>query len=144
MKQASQAWQQSFYKHLWKLGFTQLQTNLAVFIRKTNGIPVIIMVHVDDMAIMGPSRQLINEFKCQLSEKFEIEDNGPISSFLGLKIVRNRLARTLTLSQKIYIESLIKEFLNREKVNSKPTLLEPNQHLEPNLELVDKKLWSNY
>ena len=121
-----------------------MQTDLAVFIRKTNGIPVIIIVHVDNMAIMGPSRQLINKFKCQLSEKFEIENNSPISSFLGLKIVQNRSARTLTLSQKIYIESLIKEFLNREKVNSKPTPLEPNQHLEPNLELVDEKLWSNY
>ena len=89
---------------------------------------------------MGPSRQLINEFKCQLLDKFEIEDNGPISSFLGLKVIRNWLAKTLMLSQKAYIELLVKEFLNREKVNSKPTPLEPNQRLEPNLELVDGKL----
>jgi Reverse transcriptase (RNA-dependent DNA polymerase) len=132
LKQAPQAWQQSFYKHLRKLGFNQLQTDSAVFICRTNGIPVIIMTHVDDIAIISPSRDLIDEFKRQLAEKFEIEDNGPISSFLGLKVIRNRTAQTLELSQKTYIESIMKEFLHGELVNSKPTPLEPNQRLEPN------------
>jgi hypothetical protein len=44
------------------------------------------MIHVDDIAIMSPSRDLVDEFKSQLAEKFEIEDNRPISSFLGLKV----------------------------------------------------------
>jgi hypothetical protein len=102
------------------------------------------MIHVDDMAIMSPSRDLVDEFKCQLAEKFEIEDNGPISSFLGLKVTRNRTARTLKLSQKTYIESLVKEFLHGELVNSKPTPLEPNQRLEPNQDPVDEKLRTEY
>ena len=140
LKQAPRAWQQGFYKHLRKLGFTQLRTDSAVFIRRSNGIPVIILVHVDDMAVMGPSRVLIDEFKRQLAEKFEIEDNGLISSFLGLKVIQDRAARTLKLSQKIYIESIVKEFLHGELVNSKPTPLEPNQHLEPNPEPVNEKL----
>jgi hypothetical protein len=144
LKQAPRTWQQSFYKHLRKLGFTQLRTDSAVFIRRSNGTPVIILIHVDDMAIMSPSRDLVDKFKRQLAEKFEIEDNGPISSFLGLKITRNRTARTLTLSQKIYIESLVKEFLHGESVNSKPTPLEPNQRLEPNQDAVDEKLRTEY
>jgi Reverse transcriptase (RNA-dependent DNA polymerase) len=103
------------------------------------------MIHVDDMAIMSPSRDLVDEFKHQLAEKFEIEDNGPISSFLGLKVIRNRTgtARTLELSQKTYIESLVKEFLGG-LVNSKPTPLELNQRLEPNLDPVDEKLRTEY
>jgi hypothetical protein len=122
-----------------------LQTDLAVFIRRTkDGIPVIIMTYVDDMAIMSPSRDLVAEFKCQLAEKFEIEDNGLIRSFLGLKVTRNRTARTLELSQKTYIESIVKEFLHGELVNSKPTPLEPNQRLEPNPDPVDEKLWTEY
>jgi hypothetical protein len=56
------------------------------------------MTYVDDMAIMSPSRDLVDEFKCQLIEKFEIEDNGLISSFLGLKVIRNQTTRTLELS----------------------------------------------
>jgi hypothetical protein len=98
LKQAPRAWQQSFYKHLKKLGFTQLQTDSAVFIRRTkDGISVIIMTHVDDMAIMSPSRDLVDKVKRQLAEKFEIEDNGPIRSFLGLKVIRNRIRTTRTL-----------------------------------------------
>ena len=92
LKQALQAWQQSFYKHLRKLGFTQLQTDSAVFIRRTNRIPVIILIYVNDIAIISPSRDQVNKFKRQLTEKFEIEDNGPISLFLGLKITRNQTA----------------------------------------------------
>jgi Reverse transcriptase (RNA-dependent DNA polymerase) len=145
LKQAPWAWQQSFYKHLRKLGFNQLQTDLAIFIRRTNdGIPVIIMTHVDDVAIISPSRNLVDEFKRQLAKKYEIEDNGPISSFLGLKVTQEQTARTLTLSQRTYIESIVKEFLHGESVNSKLTLLEPNQRLEPNLDLVDEKLWTEY
>jgi hypothetical protein len=144
LKQAPRTWQQSFYKHLRKLGFTQLRTDSAVFIRRTNGIPVIIMIYVDDMVIMSPSRDLVDEFKRQLAEKFEIEDNGPISSFLGLKVTRDRTARTLKLSQKTYIESVVKEFLHGESVNSKPTPLEANQRLEPNLDPVDEKLQTEY
>jgi hypothetical protein len=144
LKQAPRAWQQSFYGYLRKLGFTQLQTDSAVFIRRSNGIPVIVMVHVDDMTIMSPSRDLVDEFKSQLAEKFEIEDNGPISSFLGLKVTRNRTARTLELSQKTYIESLVKEFLHGERVNSKATPLEPNQRLEPNQDPIDEKFRTEY
>jgi hypothetical protein len=44
------------------------------------------MIHVDNMAIISPLRDLVDKFKRQLIEKFEIEDNGPISSFLGLKV----------------------------------------------------------
>ena len=132
LKQAPRAWQQSFYKHLRKLGFTQLRTDSAVFIRRSNGIPIIVLAYVDDMAIMSPSKDLVNEFKLQLAEKFEIEDNGPISSFLGLKVTRDRASRTLEISQKTYIESLVKEFLYGESINSKPTLLEHNQRLEQN------------
>jgi hypothetical protein len=58
------------------------------------------MTHVDDIAIMSPSRDLVDKFKRQLAKIFEIEDNGLISSFLGLKVTRNRTrtGQTLTLS----------------------------------------------
>jgi hypothetical protein len=56
------------------------------------------MIHVDDIAIISPSRDLVDKFKHQLAEKFEIEDNGPISLFLGLKVTQDQTARTLTLS----------------------------------------------
>jgi hypothetical protein len=96
------------------------------------------------VAIISSSRNLVNEFKRQLAKKFEIEDNSLIRSFLGLKVTRNQTAQTLKLSQKTYIESIAKEFLHSESINSKPTPFEPNQCLEPNLDLVNEKLWTEY
>ena len=66
------------------------------------------MIHVDDMAIMSPLRDLVDKFTQQLAEKFEIEDNGLISLFLGLKVIRNRSAKMLELSQKTYVELIVK------------------------------------
>jgi hypothetical protein len=79
-----------------------------------------------------------------LAKEFDIDDKGPISSFLGFKVTRDRTARTLEISQKVYIESLVKEFLHGDIVNSKPTPLDPNQRFEPNLESADRKLRADY
>jgi Reverse transcriptase (RNA-dependent DNA polymerase) len=68
-----------------------------VFIKRSNGIPVIIMIHVDNIAIISPFRDLVDKFKRQLAEKFEIEDNGLITSFLGLKVLRNQTGTACTL-----------------------------------------------
>ena len=86
LKQALQTWQQSFYKHFRKLGFTQLRTDLAVFIRRSNRILVIIMIYVNDIAIISLLKGLVNKLKRQLAKKFEIEDNSLIRSFLRLKV----------------------------------------------------------
>jgi hypothetical protein len=120
-----------------------IQSDPAIFICKSNRIPLIVLVHVDDIAVVGPSRELINPFKGQLAQEYEIEENSLINSFLGFKIIRDRTAKRLTLSQKTCIESLAKEFLGK-TVNSKPIPLEPNQHFEPNLEPVDENLQTEY
>ena len=53
---------------------------------------------------------MITEVKKQLNIAFKMVDIGPISHYLGLKIERNRVNRTIKLSQSAYIEKVLEKF----------------------------------
>ena len=58
---------------------------------------IIIFFYVDDFLFIGPCSQAqeIATLKKVLNEKYGIKDLGPISSFLNIKITRDREARIL-------------------------------------------------
>ena len=53
----------------------------------------------------------------QLKEKFPVKDLGPMEHFLGIKVTRNRIKGTLTLSQKKLVEEILQKF---EMMDCKP------------------------
>ena len=56
---------------------------------------------------------MMAEIKTQLRSAFQMVDMGPISYYTDLKIERDRSARTLTLSQPVYIEKILDRFFMR-------------------------------
>ena len=75
---------------------------------------------MDDLTIFGKDINKINQLKQDLRTEFELNDLGDIAYYLGLKVRRNRAARTITLSQESYIDSIIKstfDKITRKKVN---------------------------
>jgi hypothetical protein len=67
-------------------------------------------VHVDDCTIATSSVGLMKEVKAKIGSRVEIVDLGPIHWMLGIEIHRNREERTVSLSQKSYIQSIIRRF----------------------------------
>jgi len=67
-------------------------------------------MHVDDMLICSPNSKLISQFKQQLSNAFDMQDLGPVTYFLGVRIVRNRAERSIQLIQDIYIRKVMKRY----------------------------------
>jgi hypothetical protein len=96
LKQSPRLWQEKLRKVLTKLGFTPLKSDNCVYI---NNEGVIIVTYVDDMLITGPNIKDIEAVKKALKEEFEMEDMGPATYFLGVRIVRNRATRALALIQ---------------------------------------------
>ena len=82
----------------------------AVFFRVKGTSLIVIVVHVDDLTIVASSTELIAEVKSKLREAFEISDEGEIHWILGFAVIRNRAARTLSLSQTAYIEAIVRRF----------------------------------
>lgn len=52
----------------------------------------------------------MDEFKTQMSKRYEMKDLGELHFILGLQVKRDRSARTLHLSQQHYIETILERF----------------------------------
>jgi hypothetical protein len=62
---------------------------------------------VDDLLIVGPRMEQINELKQSLSERFKMTDLGPCNHYLGLTIRRDRANKAIYLGQQAYIERFL-------------------------------------
>ena len=71
---------------------------------------LILASHVDDCTVTGSSRELVKAFKDEIRSRFKITDLGPISWLLGMKVIRDRDARTIAISQQLYIEAILTKY----------------------------------
>ena len=69
------------------------------------------------MLIAAKSKEEIRIVKMQLNNEFEMKDLGAAKKTLGMEILRDRVAGRLSLSQKGYIEKVLRKFNMQ---NSKP------------------------
>ena len=98
------------------------KTDHCVFMRKfSDGDFIILLLYVDDMLIVGKSISRINELKETLCESFAMKDLGPARQILGVRIMRDREAKKLHLSQEMYIEKVLRRFnMDKAKAVSVP------------------------
>ena len=93
-------------------GFSEsIAGDITVFTRiiDTNSI-VVVVIYVDDISIFASSLLLIIEFKAQIASVYKFSDIGEITQFLGLRILRDRKTRTISIDQQHYIEKIIERF----------------------------------
>jgi len=70
-------------------------------------IPLILLLHVDDMLLFSESAERVSELKMFLHTKYEMTDLGLFRQFLGLEIERDRKNRILYVHQSRYIHNLL-------------------------------------
>ncbi|TFY51058.1 hypothetical protein EVJ58_g10760 [Rhodofomes roseus] len=129
LRQSARHWHKKLLRVLQdRLRMSQCDVDQAVFFRAEKGSLIAMGVHVDDLTIVTSGNLLMDEVKENLRRDFEITDEGPIHWILGLAVERNREARTLSLSQVSYIESIIRRF-NLEDAKPVTTPMEPQVHL---------------
>ena len=115
LKQSPRNWQTRLQNVLGEAGFYPLHSDNCIFRNKDSGI--IVVTYVDDFLITGAGMKKINEFKQYLMKKFEMKDLGACNYFLGIRIIRDRKARTIHLVQDAYIQKILEAF---QMENSKP------------------------
>ncbi|MBW0541548.1 hypothetical protein O181_081263 [Austropuccinia psidii MF-1] len=71
-------------------------------------------IHVNDMTVASNN---ISKFKKQIMRRFEMEDLGPATFVLGIKLSRNRDTKQIFLSQSTYIKDLLDSY---DMTNCKP------------------------
>ncbi|KAF8650939.1 hypothetical protein AX14_008525 [Amanita brunnescens Koide BX004] len=108
LKQSGRRWYQHLCKIMSSIGFSQCDVDMAVFYRHGDeGALAIVLVHVDDCTIAATSTRLISEIKAGVAKQVKITNLGELHWLLGVEIHRDRSHRTLTLSQRSYITSII-------------------------------------
>jgi hypothetical protein len=81
-----------------------------VFITQIDNNVLILAVHVDDCTLTESSSKLITEHRKKLDSKFPLTDLGPIHWLLRIQVTCDRDARSLSLSQSSFIDTILAHF----------------------------------
>lgn len=106
MKQAPRAWYTHIDNYLVKFGFTRSYVDPNLYLKLVQGIPLILVLYVDDLFLTGSEPLL--ECKREIASEFEMKDLGLMHYFLGLE-VRQR-PRDIFFSQGNYVVKLLEIF----------------------------------
>ena len=94
-----------------ELGFTQLQSDTAVFIKDAGtDYMVVAAVYVDNILLVGPSRTAIKTAKKGLKRGYQMNDLGPLTTFLGTQVSKISPTGDIHLSQSGYINKILDIF----------------------------------
>jgi hypothetical protein len=126
-------------------GFKPIGADGVIFKLTRGRETILLSLYVDDGLCATNSNSLYTQFLSDLQTKFNLSDQGDLSWYLGVSIDHNMARGVTTLSQELYIETLLKRF-NMEGCNPIATPAEPHSHLlrsdQPTL--IDKNATKDY
>ena len=91
LKQAPRAWYAKIDGLLLSLNYCRLKSDPNVYFKIIHGYLIIIILHLDDLMIIGISKKEIASLKSAMNHAFSMTDLGLLSQFLGLEISQSDL-----------------------------------------------------
>ena len=82
----------------------------CIYIKIKRSSFIILVLYVDDILLASSDKNLLYETKGFLSSNFDMKDLGDASYVLGIEIHQDRSKGALELSQKAYIEKVLKRY----------------------------------
>jgi hypothetical protein len=110
LKQASRQWYLKFDRTIKGFGFKENIEDNCIYAKFKNGKYIFLILYVDDILLASSDVNLLMETNKFLSSNFDMKDFGEASFVLGIEIHRDRRKGVLGLSQKTYIEKVLKKF----------------------------------
>jgi hypothetical protein len=115
LKQSPRLWQEKLRTELKKLGFEPFDSDQCIY--RSPATKLIIVTYVDNFLIIGPQGKELIKLKLDLANHFDIQDLGPCQYFLGVRVVRNRSERKISLIQDTYIDKVLTRFGMRDAIS---------------------------
>lgn len=81
LKQAPRAWYSRLDSHLLSLGFERSVNEATLYVKHVGDHKLIVSVYVDDFLITGDKKELIEEFKANMKDEFEMNELGLMTYF---------------------------------------------------------------
>ena len=111
LKQASRQWyHHKFHQVIISFGFEINAVDNCVYHKFSESKHIFLVLYVDDILLAINDIGMLHETKRFLSKNFEMKDLGDASFVLGILIQRDRSRGILGLSQRSYIDKVLKRF----------------------------------
>ncbi|XP_071909529.1 uncharacterized mitochondrial protein AtMg00810-like [Coffea arabica] len=122
------------------LGFEKSLSEFTLYIKKVDGEILVISLYVDDLLVTGSSKELIDKFKKEMEDVFEMTDIGMMSFFLGMEIQQKQ--NEVFICQQKYAKEVLKK-VNMEGCKSTATPMNQKEKFckEDGAEKVDEGLY---
>lgn len=104
-KQAPRAWYNELHKFLLASGFRNSHADTSLFVLKTGGHLMYLLIYVDDIIIPDDEVDFTHKFVNLLSQQFSLKDLGALSYFLGIEVIPHK--QCVLLSQRRYVMDLL-------------------------------------
>jgi hypothetical protein len=109
LKQAGRTWHTKIDDAFRRRGLIPLASDQCVYIMRTETSLIIIALYVDDLVLAASNLDELKKLKADLTSEFDMEDLGEATFVLGIEIIRNRPARSITITQSAYIRSILEK-----------------------------------
>jgi hypothetical protein len=141
LKQAPRAWYRTLDSSLKELGFTRTISDHSIYVRGSRDDLIIVGVYVDDLTVAAARLDSLEEFKREMSKRYDMKDLGELHFILGLQVTRDRAKRSLSLCQTQYIDSILTRFNTQDCKPAKnplraKTILKPRDAEEEKADLA--------
>ncbi|CAI5474344.1 unnamed protein product [Closterium sp. Yama58-4] len=111
LRQAPREWHDTLRTTLAALGFTPSTADPSLFLRTDTSLPPFyILVYVDDLVFATADTEALAHVKSELQKRHTCTDLGELTSYLGLRITRDRARRTITLTQSHMVQQVLQRF----------------------------------
>ena len=140
LKQAPRTWYSRIDAHMVDLGFKKSLSEFTLYIKKVDDEILVVSPYVDDLLVTRSSKKLIDKFKEEMKDAFEMTDLGRMTFFLGMQVQQKQ--NEIFVCQEKYAKEVLKKF-NMEEC--RPTATPMNQKekfcREDGAEKVDERLY---
>ncbi|CAI7835641.1 unnamed protein product [Closterium sp. NIES-54] len=104
-------WNDTLRTTLAALGFSSSTADPSLFLRTDTSLPPFyILVYVDDLVFASADTDALAHVKLELQKRHMCTDLGELTSYLGLRITRDRARRTITLTQPHMVQQVLQRF----------------------------------
>ncbi|VVA36400.1 PREDICTED: Retrovirus-related Pol poly from transposon, partial [Prunus dulcis] len=109
LKQAPRAWYSEIDGYFAECGFTKSQSEATLYVKTRGEVSILIVsIYVDDIVYTGNNQAMLEEFKQDMMEKYEMTNLGLLHHFLGMGVIQT--PTSIFLHQRKYASTLLSRF----------------------------------
>ncbi|GJQ95185.1 retrovirus-related pol polyprotein from transposon TNT 1-94 [Tanacetum coccineum] len=110
LKQASCQWNIKFHNVVSSFGFVENIVDQCIYLKVSGSKYIFLVSYVDDILLASNNLGMLHETKQFLAHNFDMKDIGEASYVIDIEIHQDRARKSLSLSQKAYINKVLERF----------------------------------